>query len=131
MKIGLSRGTSPSTFNSSDDLSEFPARDISVDSGYDTSYIIKVRGLPWTTTKKDLREFFSKVHILNDLDGIHFIIDDENNFGVAYIQLPTRNDYEIAKKYHRKKLEERYIEGKNYYHNKIYSLLSMFFLLNV
>ncbi|XP_055294776.1 G-rich sequence factor 1-like [Sitodiplosis mosellana] len=107
---GLSRGTSPTTVHSSDELSESQARDISVDSGYGTSYLIKVRGLPWTTTKKDLREFFAKVHILNGLDGIHFITDDENNFGVAYIQLPTRQDYEVAQTYHRKKLDERYIE---------------------
>lgn len=114
MKIGLSRGTSSSTIHSSDDLSECQARDISVDSGYDTSYLIKVRGLPWTTTKKDLRDFFSNINILNGLDGIHFITDDEHNFGVAFIQLPTRGDYESAKKYHRKKLEERYIEGKRF-----------------
>lgn len=82
-----------------------------MDSGYATSYLIKVRGLPWTTTKKDLRDFFSKVHILHGLNGIHFITDDENNFGVAYIQLPTRQDYEVAQTYHRKKLDERYIEG--------------------
>lgn len=112
MKIGLSRGTSTTTIHSSEELSDSKGRDISVDSGYGTSYLIKVRGLPWTTTKKDLRDFFAKVHILHGLDGIHFITDDENNFGVAYIQLPTRQDYEIAQTYHRKKLDERYIEGK-------------------
>lgn len=51
------------------------------------------------------------MHISHDLDGIHFITDDENNVGVAYIQLPTRKDYDLAQSYHHKKLEERYIEG--------------------
>lgn len=97
--------------NSSDDHSECQARDISVDSGYETSYLIKVRGLPWTTTKKDLRDFFANVHISNDLDGIHFITDDQQNFGVAYIQLPTRKDYEYIQTFHRKKIGDRYIEG--------------------
>ncbi|XP_031625949.1 uncharacterized protein LOC116342460 [Contarinia nasturtii] len=105
-----SRNTSPITTHSSDDLSESQARDISVDSGYGTSYLVKIRGLPWTATKKDLRDFFAKVHIMNGLDGIHFIADDENNYGVAYIQLPTRKDYELARKFDRKKLNERYIE---------------------
>lgn len=80
-----------------------------MDSGYETSYLMKVRGLPWTTTKKDLRKFFTNVQISND--GIHFITDDQNNFGVAYIQLPTRKDYERVQKYDRKKLGDRYIEG--------------------
>lgn len=82
-----------------------------MDSGYETSYLIKVRGLPWTTTKKDLRDFFVNVHISNELDGIHFITDDEHNFGVAYIQLPTRKDYESIQTFHRKKIGDRYIEG--------------------
>lgn len=113
--LGSSRNTSPTTVHSSDDLSDCQARDNSVDSGYGTLYLIKVRGLPWTTTKKDLRDFFSKVNISHGLDGIHFITDDENNFGVAYIQLPTRQDYEIAQTFHRKKLDERYIDGKTFF----------------
>lgn len=111
--VDESRGTSPSTVQSYDDQSECQARDISVDSGYGTTYLIKVRGLPWTTTKKDLMDFFENVHILNDLDGIYFITDDENNFGVAYIQLPTRNDYEQAQKFHHMQLGDRYVEGKS------------------
>lgn len=74
-------------------------------------YLIKVRGLPWKTTKKDLVEFFANVNIYNGLDGIHFVTDDENNFGVAYIQLSSRKDYDLAQSFHRKKLDERYIEG--------------------
>lgn len=101
--------------HSSDDQSECQARDTSVDSGYGTTYLLKIRGLPWTTTKKDLRNFFGNVNILHDLDGIQFITDDENNFGVAYIQLPTRKDYELAQAYHRHKLDERYIEGNIYF----------------
>lgn len=82
-----------------------------MDSGYGTSYLVKVRGLPWTTTKTDLRDFLANVQISNELDGIHFITDDQHNFGVAYIQLPTRKDYERVQSFHRKKLGDRYIEG--------------------
>lgn len=83
-----------------------------MDSGYGTSYLIKVRGLPWTTTKKDLLDFFENVHISNGSDGIYFITDDQNNFGVAYVQLSTRKDYERAQKFHHKQLGDRYVEGK-------------------
>lgn len=120
MELDLKGGTSSCSFHSSDDTSESQARDTSVDSGYGTTYLIKVRGLPWTTTKKDLRHFFGNVRISHDLDGIHFITDDENNVGVAYIQLPTRKDYELAQAHHHKKLDERYIEG---------SFFSLHFLL--
>lgn len=97
-----------------------------MDSGYGTSYLIKVRGLPWTTTKKDLLDFFVNVRISNGLDGIHFITDDQNNFGVAYIQLPTRKDYERAQNFHHKLLDERYVEGM------VLNLLNIFcFILNV
>lgn len=51
------------------------------------------------------------MHISNDLNGIHFVTDDDKNFGVAYIQVPTRNDFELARKYDGKKLDKRYIEG--------------------
>lgn len=77
----------------------------------DSSLLLKIRGLPWTATKKDLRDFFVGIKILNDLDGIHFISDDQNNFGVAYIQLATKKDYELAQGYHKKKMDGRYIEG--------------------
>lgn len=52
---------------------------------------------------------------MNGLDGIHFISDDENNYGVAYVQLPTKKDYDLARKFDRKKLDERYIEGESFY----------------
>lgn len=113
LRIDESRGTSPSTVHSYDDQSECQARDISVDSGYETTYLVKARGLPWTTTKRDLIDFFENVHISNDLDGIHFITDDENNFGVAYVQLPTRKDYDQAQKLNHKQLGDRYVEGND------------------
>lgn len=78
----------------------------------DLSRLLKIRGLPWTTTKKDLRDFFVGVKLFNDLNGIHFISDDQNNFGVAYVQLASKKDYELAQRFHKKKLDERYIEGK-------------------
>lgn len=78
----------------------------------DMSLLLKIRGLPWTTTKKDLRDFFVGVKLFEDLNGIHFISDDQNNFGVAYVQLASKKDYELAQRFHKKKLDGRYIEGK-------------------
>lgn len=120
-----SHGTSsPSTVQSYDDPLEYQAPDDSVDSGYGTSYLIKVRGLPWTATKKDLLDFFANVHISNGFDGIHFITDDQNNFGVAYIQLPTRKDYDRAQNFHHKLLGDRYVEGKRHMNREQFIQLS-------
>lgn len=77
----------------------------------DVSRLLKIRGLPWTTTKKELRDFFAGVKMLNGLDGIHFISDDPNCAGIAYIQLATKRDYDRAKEFHRKNLDGRYIDG--------------------
>lgn len=75
--------------------------------------LIKVRGLPWTATKKEIRDFFSSVKILNDLNGIHFITDDQNaEHGVAYIEFASKKYHDMALGYHNRKLGERYIEGE-------------------
>lgn len=80
-------------------------------SKVDVSRLLKVRGLPWTTTKTELRNFFGGVDLLNGLNGIHFITDDPNCAGIAYIQVASKRDYERAKAFHRKNLDGRYIDG--------------------
>lgn len=75
------------------------------------SRLLKVRGLPWTTTKKELRDFFAGVKLLNGLNGIHFILDDPEWAGVAYIQVASKRDYDRAREFHRKNLDGRYLDG--------------------
>lgn len=75
-----------------------------------SSYFVKMRGLPWAATKSEIQTFFSGVPIHNGLDGIHFITDDQNNVGVAFVEFVSKKHFEQALTYHKRKLEERYIE---------------------
>lgn len=81
---------------------------------HDCSYLIRIRGLPWSTTKHDILQFFDGVHIVNGQDGIHLItlsLLPNRPLGEAYIQLATQEDLELAHTFHRKTLGSRYIEG--------------------
>lgn len=78
----------------------------------DVSRLIKVRGLPWTTTKTELRNFFSGIKIMDGVNGIYFIADDRNNIGVAYIRMASKKDFDRAKEFNRKNLDGRYVDGK-------------------
>lgn len=81
----------------------------SLKSNY-SSYLVKMRGLPWVATKSEIQQFFTDVKIHNGLDGIHFITDDQSNVGVAFVEFASKNHFEQALLYHKKKLDERYIE---------------------
>lgn len=48
----------------------------------------------------------------------------QNNFGVAYIQLPTRKDYDRAQNFHHKLLGDRYVEGKRHMNREQFIQLS-------
>lgn len=82
---------------------------------YNSPYLIRIRGLPWSTTKRDILDFFAGVHILNGEDGIHLItlaLTPNRPLGEAYIQLATERDLERAHSFDRKNLGSRYIEGR-------------------
>lgn len=81
----------------------------SLKSNY-SSYFVKMRGLPWAATKSEIQKFFSGVKIHNGLDGIHFITDDQSNVGVAFVEFASKKLFEQALTFHKKKLDERYIE---------------------
>lgn len=82
---------------------------------YNSPYLIRIRGLPWSTTKTDILNFFHGVRILNGEDGIHLItlaLTPNRPMGEAYIELATQRDLEIAHDFDRKCLGSRYIEGR-------------------
>lgn len=85
------------------------------DGNYDLPYLIRIRGLPWSTTKQDILNFFDGVHILNGEDGIHLVtlaLLPNRPLGEAFIQLATQKDLNLAHTYDRKNLGTRYIEGR-------------------
>lgn len=78
-------------------------------------YIIRIRGLPWNTTKQEICDFFNGVHIVNGENGIHLVTLATNNtkpLGEAYIELSSEDDIQRAHTFHKKTLGTRYIEGR-------------------
>lgn len=82
------------------------------DFNFDSKYLIEVRGLPWSATKEDVKDFFHNVTILNGLNGIHFILEEKHlKNGRAFVQLEQYNDLVLALKFNRKSMDDRYVEG--------------------
>lgn len=68
-----------------------------VPSKFDSTYLIHVKGLPWTATKQDILDFFGDINILHGTNGIHFAVNNAK-INSAYIQMATEKDYCEAKK---------------------------------
>lgn len=80
-----------------------------------SEHIIRIRGLPWNTTKQEICDFFDGVDIVNGENGIHLVTLATNNtkpLGEAYIELASYDDLQRAQTFHKKNLGTRYIEGK-------------------
>lgn len=76
--------------------------------------MIRIRGLPWSATKKEIVQFFDGVHILNGENGVHLITLSGNKsrpLGEAYIQLASEDDFKQAQNFHRQNMGQRYIES--------------------
>lgn len=100
-------------------------------SGVDEANIIRIRGLPWNTTVREICDFFEGVNILHGENGVHLITLATNNskpLGEAYIELASSEDFELAKTFHKKNLGTRYIEGNNAYKAFQY-LMTLFTIL--
>lgn len=85
-------------------------------SNSDGTFLIRIRGLPFTTTKQEIAEFFEGINIINGEDGIHlasFGLHSTKPLGEAYIELASEDDYEKAQNFHKKNMGSRYIEGKH------------------
>lgn len=79
-----------------------------------TPYIIRIRGLPWNTTKQEICDFFDGVNIVNGEHGIHLVTlatSTSKPLGEAYIELASNDDMLLAQSFHKKNLGTRYIEG--------------------
>lgn len=75
--------------------------------------VIKVRGLPWSTTVDEILKFFSECNIANGKAGIHMTMSREGRpSGEAYIEMDSEEDIEKAVKRDRDHMGHRYIEGE-------------------
>lgn len=74
---------------------------------------IRLRGLPWSATHKEILDFLVNVEVLNGSQGIHLVTSrlDGKNTGEAYVEVASQEDVEEARKLNKASMGHRYIEG--------------------
>ncbi|XP_040569208.1 heterogeneous nuclear ribonucleoprotein H isoform X1 [Lepeophtheirus salmonis] len=73
--------------------------------------IVRVRGLPWSTTAEEIASFFSECEMEKGNESIHLTMTREGRpSGEAYIELASEEDVEKALKLDRQTMGKRYIE---------------------
>lgn len=85
------------------------------DEDHDNSFIIKLRGLPWTVTNKDIVNFLKDIAIADGENGVHLITYSRNSTrpnGEAFVVCASEDDYKKSFYYNKKTIGKRYIESK-------------------
>lgn len=80
----------------------------------DERLFVKLRGLPWNSTAKDVLDFLENVEVIGGEKGVQMAISprDGRPNGEAYVELATPNDVDTAFSYNKKSLGHRYIESE-------------------
>ncbi|XP_075145630.1 heterogeneous nuclear ribonucleoprotein glorund isoform X2 [Haematobia irritans] len=80
-------------------------------TNHGNSYVVKLRGLPYSVTEQQVEEFFSGLEIKADREGIVFVMDRRGRAtGEAFVQFESQDDTEQALGRNREKIGHRYIE---------------------
>merc|ERR550525_2289642 len=76
-----------------------------------SEFCVRMRGLPWESTKDDIADFLHKCRIVGGLRGITIMEDDRGRAaGDAYVELGTLDDQDDALRMHKRDMGTRYIE---------------------
>eukprot|EP00096_Caligus_rogercresseyi_P008228 TRINITY_DN2671_c0_g6_i1.p1 TRINITY_DN2671_c0_g6~~TRINITY_DN2671_c0_g6_i1.p1 ORF type:complete len:467 (+),score=132.32 TRINITY_DN2671_c0_g6_i1:76-1476(+) len=87
----------------------------------ENKYLVRVRGLPWSTTTEEIATFLSECELKKGNDGIHLTMTRNGRpSGEAYIELASEEDVEKALKKHRQTMGKRYIEVFKSQHSEMY-----------
>lgn len=79
---------------------------------YDSKYLIELQKVPSTATRQEIRDFLNNMEILNGLNGIHFLVESNNQKdGQVFVQLENLKDFQTALKLNNKCLDGVSIEG--------------------
>ncbi len=79
----------------------------------DGHFIVRCRGLPWSTTVEEVKDFFSGVQFSEGDSSVHLTMTrDGRPSGEAYVELASEEDVEAALKMDRKHMGKRYVEGE-------------------
>ncbi|XP_054166373.1 heterogeneous nuclear ribonucleoprotein F-like [Oppia nitens] len=77
----------------------------------DEAFVVRIRGLPWQTTREEIVDFFNGCNIKNGLNGVLMTLSREGRpSGEAYVEFATEQDYNLALDRNHKHLGQRYIE---------------------
>lgn len=78
------------------------------------SNIVKLRGLPWNVTPKEILTFLDGVQVDKGENGVHLITSprDGRPNGEAFVECTSEADVAKAFEYQNKTLGHRYIESK-------------------
>lgn len=81
----------------------------------DERNIIKLRGLPWNSTSKDILDFLKECQVMEGEKSVHLAIShrDGRPNGEAFVELATPDDVEKAFEYNKNVLGHRYIESES------------------
>lgn len=75
--------------------------------------IIKLRGLPWNSTAKDVLDFLQNVEVINGEKGVHMAVGrDGRANGEAFVECASSNDVDTAFTYNKNMIGHRYIESE-------------------
>merc|ERR1719273_1430503 len=76
-----------------------------------SEFCVRLRGLPWESTKDDIADFLAKCRIEGGNRGITIMEDDRGRAaGDAYVELETADDLDDAMRMHKRDMGSRYIE---------------------
>merc|ERR1712226_1517849 len=77
-----------------------------------SEYVLKLRGLPWSTSPTEIKDFFKDCRIANDSsDGIHmWKFPDGRLSGEAFVEFESQEELEKGLKKNRQYLGERYVD---------------------
>ncbi|XP_041968409.1 heterogeneous nuclear ribonucleoprotein H-like [Aricia agestis] len=77
----------------------------------DSSFIIKLRGLPFSTTVDDVIDFLGGVNIVGGKDGVHLTeVRPGRPSGECFVEVQSAQDVEEAMKKDKENMGKRYIE---------------------
>lgn len=81
----------------------------------DDRNIIKLRGLPWNSTVKDILDFLKECSVVEGEKGVHLAIShrDGRPNGEAFVELESSEDVDKAFTYNKNILGHRYIESES------------------
>lgn len=99
------------------------------DGEFGERHFIKLRGLPWNSTAKDVLEFLEQVQVVGGEKGVQMAISprDGRPNGEAFVEVSSNDDVDTAFTYNKKSLGHRYIESKFNSSIKTFNQLIIFF----